>query len=531
MVMRQKTAVIIGAGPAGLTAAYELLHKTDIKPIIFERTPDIGGISKTVNYKGNRIDIGGHRFFSKSDRVMEWWRNVLPVQGAPAKDAIKLNKIDPGRTRVLTVNAGGPDPERDDRVMLIRNRISRIFYLRKFFDYPISLSLNTLRNLGLKRVVRSALSLLKIRIIPINTERSLEDFFVNRFGRELYLTFFKEYTKKVWGVGCAEIKPEWGEQRIKGLSIAKALMHALRKVFSTDSSIGQKRTETTLIEQFLYPKFGPGQMWETVAQIIKEMGGEVYLHHQVVGLVTDDHRVVAIEAHDLQTNETIKVAGDYFFSTMAVKDLIASIEDSVSKRVRDVAEGLVYRDFVTVGLLLRKLAIKNETNIRTVNNVIPDNWIYIQESDVKVGRLQIFNNWSPYMVENEDNVWIGLEYFCNEGDDLWDKSDEAFSLFAINELAGIGFIEKQDVLDSKVIRMPKTYPAYFGTYDEFHVIREFTDRLENLFLIGRNGMHKYNNQDHSMLTAMTAVDNIISGNKSKDNIWAVNTEQEYHETK
>ena len=482
----QKTAIIIGAGPAGLTAAYELLNRTDIKPIIYEMTEDIGGISKTINYKGNRIDIGGHRFFSKSDRVMHMWKNILPSQ------------------------------------MLTRTRLSRIFFLRKLFDYPVSLNLNTFSNLGFMRIIKIGLSYVKIRLSPIKKEGSLEDFFINRFGKELYLTFFKDYTEKVWGIPCNKIRPEWGRQRIKGLSISKALLHAVKK---------QKNTETSLIGQFMYPKLGPGQMWEQVARIIKEKGGEIYLKHKVIGLKHHDNEMVEAVVKDEITSELITKTADYFFSTMPVKELIQSLQNGVPREVRHVANGLIYRDFITVGLLLRKLKIKNETGIKTINNIVPDNWIYIQERDVKLGRLQIFNNWSPYMVKDKNTVWIGLEYFCNEGDELWNQTDESFAKFAIDELAKIDIIEKEDVLDKVVIRMPKTYPAYFGTYDQFHVIRDFTDKFENLFLIGRNGMHRYNNQDHSMLTAMTAVENIINNIKSKHNIWAVNTEDEYHEEK
>ncbi|WAC06559.1 MAG: NAD(P)/FAD-dependent oxidoreductase [Thermodesulfobacteriota bacterium] len=527
--MHRKTAVIIGAGPAGLTAAYELLHRTEIKPIIFESTSDIGGISKTVNYKGNRIDIGGHRFFSKSDRIMRWWQHIMPVQDDPARDEFKRSYENQERGITFALNHSGPDPEKNDRVMLIRHRLSRIFFLRKFFDYPVSLNLNTLSNLGVTRIFKIGCSYAKIKILPKRKELSLEDFFINRFGKELYLTFFKDYTEKVWGIPCTAIKPEWGAQRIKGLSLTKTFIHAFKKIFKKKSSIGQKNTETTLIERFLYPKYGPGQMWETVAQIIKEKGGEIYTNQMVKGLMVDREKVVSVEVDDLREKRTYQVTGDFFFSTMAVKDLVAAIKGYVPDHVRNVAAGLVYRDFITVGLLLKKLLVKNESKMTTLGTLIPDNWIYIQEKDVKVGRLQIFNNWSPYLVANKDTVWIGMEYFCNEGDELWNKSDEEFSVFAVDELARIDIIDKEDVMDSVVIRMGKTYPAYFGTYDRFNEIREFIDTYENLFLIGRNGMHRYNNMDHSMLTAMVAVDNILNKIFTKDNIWSVNTEQDYHE--
>ena len=521
--MNKKTAIIIGAGPAGLTAAYELLEKTNIKPIIYELSDDIGGISKTVKYKGNRIDLGGHRFFSKSKRVMDFWQDVLPVQGKPSKDDIILE-----RKTLLSSEANAPDPEEDDNVMLVRSRLSRIFFLRNFFDYPISLNINTFKNLGFIRILRIGFSYIWSRIFKIKEEKNLEDFFINRFGKELYNTFFKDYTHKVWGRPCSEIRPEWGAQRIKGLSISKAILHAIKSIFKKDDSIHQKKTETSLIEQFMYPKFGPGQLWEKLAKNIRAKGGKVYLNCKVIGLTSNHNEITSVTVHDIKTGESKVEKADYFFSTMPVKDLI-NYMNKVPNKVSKIANGLIYRDFITVGLLLKKLKIKNHTKHKTINNIVPDNWIYIQERDVKVGRLQIFNNWSPYMVEDDDTVWIGLEYFCNEGDELWSMTDEKFAEFAIDELDKIEIINKNDVLDSTVIRMAKTYPAYFGSYDKFDEIRNHVDKIENLFLIGRNGMHRYNNQDHSMLTAMEAVENIIHNIKTKDNIWSVNTDEEYHE--
>ena len=523
--MNKKTAIIIGAGPAGLTAAYELLEKTDIKPIIYEMSSDIGGISKTVKYKGNRIDLGGHRFFSKSKKVMDFWQDVLPVQGKPSKDDIIL-----GRKTLLSSEASAPDPQKDDNVMLVRGRLSRIFFLRNFFDYPISLNINTFKNLGFIRIMKIGFSYIWSRIFKIKNEKNLEDFFINRFGKELYNTFFKDYTHKVWGRPCSEIRPEWGAQRIKGLSISKAILHAIKSIFKKDDSIHQKNTETSLIEQFMYPKFGPGQLWEELARKIEAKGGKIYLECKVTGITSNQNEITSVTVHDIKSGENRKEKANYFFSTMPVKDLINSMND-VPKEVAKIANGLIYRDFITVGLLLKELKIKNLTKQKTINNIVPDNWIYIQERDVKVGRLQIFNNWSPYMVKDDDTVWIGLEYFCNEGDELWVMTDDEFTEFAIDELEKIGIINKNDVLDSTVIRMPKTYPAYFGSYDKFDEIRDLVDNIENLFLIGRNGMHRYNNQDHSMLTAMEAVENIIQNVKTKDNIWNVNTEEEYHEEK
>lgn len=529
--MAQKTAVIVGAGPAGLTAAYEFVTKTDIKPIIFEMTNDIGGISKTVNYKGNRMDIGGHRFFSKSDRVMNWWQNILPIQTAPTQEDLIVDLTYQQKKKSILLSKENPNTHDPDKVMLVRNRMSRIFFLRKFFDYPVTLNLNTISNLGIIRIIKIMLSYVRIRIFPIRQEKSLEDFFINRFGKELYLTFFKDYTEKVWGVSCTQIKPEWGAQRIKGLSVTKTIMHAIKSILKKEKSIEQKNVETSLIEKFLYPKFGPGQMWEEVARVVTEKGAELHKSKSIVGIKYNGTKIDHVEVKDLNSGEIHIQKADYFFSTMPVKDLILGMGSQVPKEVSRVANGLMYRDFITVGLLLKKLKIKNTSNKAEHSNICPDNWIYIQERDVKIGRLQVFNNWSPYLVKDPNTVWLGLEYFCNVGDELWNKQDSEFLKFAVEELTKIDIIEKDAVLDGVVVRMPKTYPAYFGTYDEFQVIRNFTDKLENLFLVGRNGMHRYNNQDHSMLTAMVAVENIMKGVTSKENIWAVNVEQEYHEEK
>jgi protoporphyrinogen oxidase len=521
----QKTAIIMGAGPAGLTAALELLNSTDIIPIVLERSSYMGGISRTINYKGNRMDIGGHRFFSKSDRVMEWWLKVLPLEnGAAAKERIAYQ----GATRSLAPAVPGPDPEREDRVMLVRNRKSRIYFLSRFFDYPISLSSDTLNKLGFRRTVRIGLSYLRSAIMPIRNVRTLEQFFINRFGKELYLTFFKEYTEKVWGVPCSEISAEWGAQRIKGLSITKTISHQIRKRLWRSGGIAQKTTETSLIEKFLYPKYGPGQMWEEVARQVLLKGGKIMSGMEVTGLEMEGDRVNAVAAVDTSSGERKRFEGDYFFSTLPIKELVRSMDREPPPHVREISDGLLYRDFITVGLLLRKLKIADDG---PGGAPIADNWIYIQEPNVLAGRLQVFNNWSSYMVADPGTVWIGVEYFCYETDDLWKLSDEEMTELAKRELARIGIIDQSDVLDSTVHRMAKTYPAYFGTYARFSELREYLDRIENLFLVGRNGMHKYNNQDHSMLTAMTAVENIAQGRIDKSNIWAVNTEMEYQETR
>lgn len=520
-----KTAIIIGAGPAGLTAAHELLAQTDIKPLVFEMEDDVGGISRTINHKGNRIDIGGHRFFSKSERVMRWWTDMLPLEQGATWPSISS----PQSAAADTTSNAQPRPA--DAFMLVRNRLSRIFYRRCFFDYPISLSLHTLLNLGIFRVLKIAYSYAVALAFPVHPEKTLEDFMVNRFGKELYATFFRDYTAKVWGVKCAQISAEWGAQRIKGLSILATLRHTLAKRLRRRSDIEQKNTETSLIERFLYPKLGPGQMWQETARKIQERGGEIHLNCRVQSLRISEGKVRQVTVRNTTTGEVATYAGDYFFSTMPVSELIAAIEGvNIPTDTQQIAKNLPYRDFITVGLLLNKLHVQTRTNA-TAEASVPDNWIYIQESDVHLARLQIFNNWSPFMVARPDTVWIGLEYMCNEGDALWQKDDASFIRFAIDELVKINFILAEDVLDATIIRVPKAYPAYFGTYAQFHQVRAFTDGIDNLFLIGRNGMHRYNNQDHSMLSAMTAVENIRRGEAAKDNIWAVNAEQDYHEAK
>jgi protoporphyrinogen oxidase len=523
---KKKYAAIIGAGPAGLTAAYELLKRTDITPIVFEQSNDIGGISKTVNYKGNRIDIGGHRFFSKSKRVMDWWEEIIPLQGKPSKDDLIL-----GREVVLSKDIKAPNPETDDIVMLSRNRVSRIFFLRRFFDYPITIRLETFKNLGIVKVVKIGFSYLKVQITPIKTEVSLEDFLINRFGSELYKLFFRDYTKKVWGVSCDQIKPEWGAQRIKGLSITSAMLHAVKSIFIKNKTLSQGNIETSLIGRFLYPKYGPGQMWERVSDILKNNNIKVHMDSTVIGvaLAGDVVKNITVSHNNKDYQEVYEC--DFVISTMPIKELIPAISPTPAKEIMEISQGLQYRDFITVGLLLREMNIVNTTNIKSVNNIIPDNWVYIQEKDVTLGRLQIFNNWSPYMVKDPNNIWVGLEYFCNESGDFWNMTNESIKEYAINEMIKMDLISNESVIDSTVVKMPKAYPAYFGSYEKLDDIKKYLNKIENLFLVGRNGMHKYNNSDHSMLSAMVAVDNIVDGITTKDNIWSVNTEDEFHEEK
>ncbi len=513
--------IIIGAGPAGLTAAYELLNKNkkEYEVIILEESQDIGGISKTINYKGNRMDIGGHRFFSKNEDVIKFWKDIMPIQGKDSFDDKKL-----GRKKELSKD--GPDPEKNDIVMLLRNRISRIYYLKKFFEYPISMKKETFKNMGLKRTFKVGMSYIKSIFIK-KKEDSLENFYINRFGKVLYSMFFEKYTEKLWGRKPSQISADWGAQRVKGLSIKAVFKDMFSKKFRTKNS----NVETSLIEEFWYPKYGPGQLWETLAIKIEDLGGKILKGCKVENIKVEKSKIISVLCNT--TNGREEFDGDIFISSMPLKDLILGFKgEKIPKRITEIAKGLPYRDFMTVGVLVNKLKIKNETNIKTLGNIVPDCWIYVQEPDIKMGRIQIFNNWSPYLVTNPENtVWIGLEYFVSENDQFWNMEDNEFSQMAVGELEKMGIVEKNEVLDTHVERVKKAYPAYFDTYSEIDKLIEFLNKYNNLYCIGRNGQHRYNNMDHSMITAMETVKNIENNIISKDNIWNVNTEKEYHEIK
>ena len=512
--------IIIGAGPAGLTAAYELLSKAnkDYEVIILEESSSFGGISKTVNYKGNRMDMGGHRFFSKVKEVNDWWEKMMPTQSAlPYDDKIL------GRTSTIINSNNNADPELTDRVMLRRNRLSRILFNHKFFDYPISLKFATIKNMGFITTFIAGMSYLKSLIFK-RPEKSLEDFYINRFGKKLYSMFFENYTQNLWGRHPSEISPEWGAQRVKGLSISAILRDIFGKIFNKKN----RKVETSLIEEFAYPKLGPGQLWEITAQEIEKLGGKIILNAKAVKFNKVNNLIS--EVIYIKDNKEICEAGDYFISSMPLKDLAAGINDA-PENILKIAQGLPYRDYMTLGVLLKKLNLENKTKIKTINNITPDNWIYVHDKNVKMGRIQVFNNWSPYLVKDINNsIWIGLEYFCNEGDELWSMSDEDFAELGINEMMKLDLIDNKDlVLDYHVERVKKAYPAYFDTYANIDDLRAWLDEINNLFCVGRNGQHRYNNIDHSMCTSFEAVKNILNGIKDKSNIWNVNTEKEYHE--
>lgn len=518
----KKTVVIGGGGPAGLTAAYCLSKHPDIvHPVVFEESDMLGGISRTVQFNGNRIDIGGHRFFSKDKRVMDQWNELMPLQTSPARDEIMLGKTDKG-------NDSATDPETADKVMLRRRRVSRIYYLRKFFDYPVTLSMKTLKAMGFGRTLKAGTGYLATKLNR-RPDDTLENFYINRFGKPLYSMFFEDYTEKVWGVHPSKLGADWGSQRVKGLSIMAVVRDMVMKKLGRK---GKGKVETSLIEEFIYPKYGPGQLWEVTADKAAENGAEIEMNTSVIAVNIEADRMVRSITVKRSDGETEEIKCDAFISSLPIKDLVNALRGiEIPDDIKRIATNLPYRDFITVGLLVPKLKIKNTTKLETVADRIPDTWIYVQEREVKLGRIQVFNNWSPYMVSDfENTVWIGLEYFCNEGDAMWNMDDASFIDFAKKELESIGIIDADDVIDAVRIKVKKAYPSYFGTYYELDKVKEFLDSIGNLYCVGRNGQHRYNNMDHSMLTAMEAADAILSNNTDKSAIWAVNTDEDYHET-
>ena len=472
-----KKVTIIGAGPAGLTAAYEILKNTNKYEVtILEQTDRIGGISCTVCHNGNYMDLGGHRFYSKCDDITRWWHQV---------PGITLQK---------------------------KKRKSEIYYNKKFFDYPIKADFKNLSALGLKEPVLIVVDYIKARIIK-REEKSLEDFYINRFGKRLYELFFKNYTKKVWGVSPDKISPDWGSQRVKGLNILEIIKDSIKSALHIKDDRG---AQTSLIEWFYYPLYGPGELWTSIAHDIEKMGDKIKKNCRVSKLLTERNTISGVSY--LFDDTEVPEHTDILISSMPIRDLISGMEN-VPDNIRKISDGLVYRNFITVGVLLKDINIKTD-----------DCWIYMQDKSVTMGRIQIFNNWSESLVKDPDKtVWLGLEYFCDKGDELWNKSDREMADFAVNELIKTGIIsDKSVVSDTHVERVEKAYPAYFGTYNHMQEIREFLDSFENLYCIGRNGQHRYNNMDHSMLTAFECVKNIMNDNKCKDNIWKVNTEREYN---
>jgi protoporphyrinogen oxidase len=461
--------VIIGAGPAGLTAAYVLAKRTDAHITVLEGDDTVGGISRTVQYNGFRFDLGGHRFFTKLKPVEALWREILGDQ------FIKVP------------------------------RLSRIFYNGRFFDYPLR-PMNALRGLGPWNALMIALSYLKWHYRPYRVEENFEQWVTNRFGRRLYRTFFKTYTEKVWGLPCTEIRAEWAAQRIQGLSLARAVLNA--------TALNKRSNDIkTLIHEFDYPRLGPGQMWEMCRDRITERGHQVKLRHRVTRLFVQRDRVVGVGVDTPHGHQVLKA--DHVISSMPIRSLVRTFDPPAPAAISAAGEGLAYRDFLVVALMLKRA------------NVFPDNWIYIHTPGVRVGRIQNFNNWSKAMVPDPATTCVGMEYFCFKGDDLWTKSDRELGELAASEIEKLGLAKRADVFDTQVVRVPKAYPIYDSAYrDHLDLVRTFIDPVQNLHTVGRNGMHKYNNQDHSMLTAMMAVENMLG---ASHDIWEVNTDFEYHE--
>jgi protoporphyrinogen oxidase len=441
---------------------------------------------------------------------MDWWRSILPVSSDEIGESVKLKYQGKSTATTITTNDSSKD------VMLVRNRLSRIYFNKKFFDYPLKLNLESLKKLGLVKTISFGISYMQAKIYPIKPEISLQDFLINRFGKKLYLQFFKEYTEKVWGVSCSKISAEWGAQRIKSLSILSAIIHALK----TAIGINNKKVQTSLIEHFIYPKLGPGQMWEKAAQIFIQNGGKLLLNSHVHEVNISNQNATSVKYKE-SNGETIELSCTHLISTMPIKDLIEASKNNWDPSIKKVASDLQYRDFITVGLLYKKQDV--------ISNLL-DNWIYIQEPGVQVGRVQIFNNWSPYLVADKNTIWLGLEFFCTEGDSLWNNADNDLMKIGQQEMIDIGLTLTPNALDAVVIRVPKAYPGYFGdAYKNFNLLKTNLDSIKNLFLIGRNGMHRYNNQDHSMLTAKEAADQIALGLNNKEAIWNINVDDEYHE--
>lgn len=509
----KKKAIIIGGGPAGLSTACHL--SDNIIPIIIEADNCVGGLSKTFFDNGNGTDIGPHRFFTKNKEVFDFWQSICPIQGAPSIDDILTD-------RDISLNTNGPDPQNEDNVFLKRKRFSRIYYNKHFLDYPLKMKLSNIFALGFYKTFIAGISYIKSCIHKL-PETNLETFMINRFGRVLYELFFEGYTQKVWGMHPSKISKEWGIQRIKGISLSKVLIDAISKPFK----LGKK--EISLIDEYYYPKLGSSQMWNLMADKIREKGGEIKLNTKVIELKKENNKIISVKVKDILSGEIFEINGDIFVSSMPIKNLLTNMNDT-PQNIYEIANNLVYRDFILVNYVTKQINLKNNTNVPTINNIAPDSWIYLQDNDICAGRFDIMNNFSPYLIKNfKEDIVVNLEYFCDEGDDFWIKSDEEIINFGVSELKKLDILSSQDIKSSKVYRIKKAYPSYFGSYSRFDEIKNYLNKIENLYCIGRNGQHKYNNMDHSVLSGIVA-GKIINENGDKNILWDVNTEKDYQET-
>lgn len=484
-----KKIVIAGAGPAGLTAACALAARPGIDVTVVEASDTVGGLSRTVAHNGRRIDIGGHRLFSKNGRVNRLWQELMPEQ--------------PDDPQALDIN----------RHMLRRPRASHIYFNYRLINYPIAPGLDIIRALGLGGTLRSMAGYMAAKISPRRGD-TLEDFYINQFGRPLYRQFFEDYTQKVWGLHPSQMSALWGAQRVRSLSLAAVV----RDLFRSKS----QPAETSLIDSFLYPPLGVGQFWQLMARRAVEHGVTLLTSHSVNRIHCNTDRCIKSVEITAADGQQSMLPCDALLSSMPICDLVPAIDGcDVPELVSQIASGLEYRAFMIVGLLVDRTAC---------SAIKDDNWIYIQSPEVKLGRVQVFDNWSPYMSDRPDCLWLGLEYFCNDGDPIWCKHDTELTALALDELIKTGLAGSMAAVhDAVVVRAPKAYPAYNGSYAQFDRLRQWLDSVPGLYCIGRNGQHRYNNMDHSMLSGLMAADAVISGTDDRSMLWAVNTEAEYHE--
>jgi len=496
MSNEKKKVVILGAGPSGLALAYELLKKSDkFEPIIIEKLDCVGGLSRTVYFDKLGVDIGGHRLYTNDEYIKKIWLDFLPEQNAPSIDDIEAR-------RFMEYPSIGANPQECDDVMLIRKRFSSIIYNDKFFDYPLKISFETFKKLGLKNSFFAGLSYFK-SIFVKKEEKTLEDFLINRFGKVLYQIFFKEYTRKVWGVEASELSCDWGKERIRKLSLLSVVFNALFGKF-----LSKKAKMTSLIDEFYYPKFGCSQLWNLMADYILANGGKIIYNSEFVDFIQREDNLISVKYKNNSTQEISEINASYYASSIPLVELIKGI--NLSYGAKQYALNLPYRDYILVGFYTKDFNLKNKTNFKTVNNITPECWIYLQQKNAIASRIQIMNNWSPYLVEDfKKKYLISLEYFTSETEDLWNMDDDSILQLAKTECEKFNLFSSSDVLKTIVIREKKAYPSYYGSYSHLNIVKSELNKINNLYLIGRNGMHKYNNMDEAMLSGIQAARDII----------------------